>query len=130
MHDKMRHNRPYKLATNVNGHRADSSDHIQLSLPERRRFSRSAICSNLRLLVNDESYAAKLIDISPSGAQVRTTVVPRMGVNIIIEVERLGAIPARVVRRLSNSIAIEFELPENMREDFIRRVEELHTVAA
>lgn len=110
--------------------RSDSASHVRTGIPERRRFSRGVIASEIRLHLDDEYYTAELIDISAGGAQLRSLVVLRVGAKIIVEVERLGAMAARVVRRLSNSIAIEFELSETMREEFVRRLQGLQAVAA
>lgn len=126
MLDRIIQSRPVKSNTR----RSDPAGHVPVSIPERRRFSRGVIASEIRLHMDEEYYTAELIDISAGGAQLRSPVVPRVGAKITVEVERLGAVAARVVRRLSNSIAIEFELPETMCEEFVRRLEGLQAVAA
>jgi hypothetical protein len=98
---------------------------VRLSVSERRQFKRDAIAMRATLRINQESYSAELLDISVGGAQLRCSLVPRTGLLISIETEGLGVIPARVVRRLPRTIAVEFDIPETRRTEFKEKLDRL-----
>lgn len=110
------------------GRHVDPAGHIKLSASDRRRYSRGDINADVRLSLDPQTkefFAAKLIDISAGGARLRSFLVPRIGATIAVEIERLGVLKARVVRRFSHSIAVEFDIADNQREAFACRLLEL-----
>lgn len=110
--------------------RGDPTGHIRMSVTERRNHRRGAITSQAKLIIRNESYTAVIVDISAGGAQVRCTVVPRTGTEIAIEISGLGLLPARVIRRLPNSIAVEFYLTPSQRETFAATLDTMIIVHA
>lgn len=76
-----------------------------LDLPEDRRHERQVVENPYsKLIMPDErEYDCTVLDISLSGAAVRTKVRPAVGSMI-----HLGNIRARVVRHLEDGIALEF----------------------
>ncbi len=98
--------------------RGDPNGHVRLSAAERRNYRRSAVTMPALIRLTSEVYEANLIDISPGGAQLRCSVVPRIGADVGIELNGFDIIPARVVRRLPQSIAVEFDMPQHQRDKF------------
>ena len=76
-----------------------------LGMPEDRRHERLAPrdrYTTLRL-ANGREFAARLIDISMSGAAITVDYKPPIGSPVVV-----GSTPAQVVRVLDNGIAVEF----------------------
>ena len=109
------------------GRRIDPAAHVRLHAAERRRCRRGRIHLHVILKYENESFAAHLTDISEGGAQLRCSLVPRVGTRILLETKELGILMARVVRRLPRSLAVEFELPEGERMDLADRLDALLT---
>lgn len=76
-----------------------------LNLPEDRRHERQAVENPYsKIIMPDErEYDCTVLDISLSGAAVRTNVRPAVGSMV-----HLGNMRARVVRHLDDGIALEF----------------------
>ncbi|MEM9899345.1 MAG: PilZ domain-containing protein [Pseudomonadota bacterium] len=76
-----------------------------LDLPEDRRHERQLVenpYSKLRM-VDGREYPCSVLDISLSGAAVRTVVRPTIGTIVF-----MGEIRARVVRHIDEGVALEF----------------------
>ena len=112
------------------GRRIDPAAHVRLHAAERRRHRRGEIHLHAVLRYEKEAFAAHLTDISAGGAQLRCSLVPRVGAVIELETKEFGILMARVVRRLPRSLAVEFELPENEMTDFTGRVDSLFRLDA
>ena len=110
--------------------RSDPAGHVRMSATERRFYRRGRIATPATMKFHDESFTVELVDISAGGAQLRCSVVLRAGVEISIELHGLGALPARVVRRLPNSIAVAFDLSDSLREALAARLDALITATA
>ncbi len=76
-----------------------------LGLPEDRRHDRIAPSDRYTTLklANGREFAARLIDISLSGAAINVDCRPAIGSPVVV-----GSTPAQVVRLLDNGIAVEF----------------------
>jgi len=109
----------------VDTRRRDPAGHVRMSVAERRQYWRGAVTLSATLKINSESFSAELVDISAGGAQLRCSVVPRAGMLISIELEGFGAIPARVIRRLPRTIAVEFDLSETHRAEIAEKLDRL-----
>jgi len=109
----------------VDTRRRDPAGHVRMSAAERRQYRRGAVALSATLKINSESFSAELVDISAGGAQLRCSVVPGAGMLISIELEGVGAIPARVIRRLPRTIAVEFDLPETHRAEIAEKLDRL-----
>lgn len=107
------------------GRRIDPAAHVRLHAAERRRHRRGEIHLHAVLRYESEAFVAQLTDISAGGAQLRCSLVPRLGAMIEMETEEFGKLSARVVRRLPRSLAVEFELPEEERMEFTDRLDGL-----
>lgn len=81
------------------------SNQNDLGLPEDRRHDRTVPrdpTSNL-VLEDGRTYPCKIIDLSMSGAAVKSDVKPAIGA-----IASLGSMRGRVVRHFDNGIAVEF----------------------
>src|SRR5260370_14077256 len=76
-----------------------------LGLPEDRRHDRIAPSDRYTTLklANGREFAARLIDISLSGAAIHVDCRPAIGAPVVV-----GPTPAQVVRLLDNGIAVDF----------------------
>lgn len=107
------------------GRRIDPAAHVRLHAAERRRHRRGEIHLHAVLRYESEVFVAQLTDISAGGAQLRCSLVPRLGAMIEMETEEFGSLSARVVRRLPRSLAVEFEFQEVERMEFTDRLDGL-----
>ena len=81
-----------------------------LNLPEDRRHDRFTPKNPLTQIVlpDGRQYQCRIIDLSLSGASLRTDVKPEIGVSIDI-----GKMRARIVRHTEDGIAVEFANIQN-----------------
>lgn len=106
--------------------RSDPIGYVHLRGAERRVYRRGTISAPATLKIHGENFSVELVDISVGGAQIRCSVVPAAGADIIIEVHGVGTLPATVIRRsLSHIIAVEFNLDDELREKFSAKLETL-----
>ncbi len=105
--------------------REDPAGHVRMSVAERREFQRNRVVLQAKLKINGESFSAELLDISTGGAQLRCSVVPGAGAVIGVELDGFGVLPARVVRRLPKTVAVEFDLAKKQRDEFVERLNAL-----
>lgn len=81
-----------------------------LNLPEDRRHERFIPKNPITRIVlpDNRSYDCRIIDVSLSGAALKTEVRPAIGMEI-----SLGKMRARVVRHMEDGIAVEFASIQN-----------------
>lgn len=103
--------------------RGDPIGHVRMSVSERRKYRRDELSLSVTLTMNGESYSAEITEISAGGAQLRCSIVPKNGADILVGLAGYGDLPARVVRRLPSAIAIEFKLPPLQYAEFAERLE-------
>ncbi len=115
----------HSSSTGIGARRGDPTGHVRMSVAERREFRRDSVALRAALKINSESFSAEILDISAGGAQLRCSVVPRAGIEILLEMDGLGVLPARVIRRLPKTIAVEFTIPETQRADFAEKLDML-----
>lgn len=82
----------------------------ELNLPEDRRFDRFVPKNPLtRMILEDgREYACRIVDVSLSGAALKTDVRPAMGTPVT-----LGKMRARIVRHFDGGVAVEFAAIQN-----------------
>lgn len=103
----------FAMTINTSAHRRDKlasqltylANKELLDLPEDRRHERQAVENPYSRIVmpDGREYQCTVLDISMSGAAVRTTVRPAVG-----SIIHLGNMRARVVRHLDDGVALEF----------------------
>ena len=82
------------------------------SLPaDKREFHRSSLSSNATFVFSDESHSCSLNNISAGGAALASKVKPAPGSEIVLLIQGLEPLPARVTRVLVEGFAVEFEIP-------------------
>jgi len=81
-----------------------------LNLPEDRRHERFTPKNPFTQIVlpDGRSYKCRIVDVSLSGASLKTEVKPEIGISIA-----LGKMRARVVRHTEDGIAVEFANVQN-----------------
>ncbi|MCK9993206.1 MAG: hypothetical protein Dbin4_01726 [Alphaproteobacteria bacterium] len=114
-----------EAATLASSRRSDPTGHVRLSVAERREYRRNPVKADAMLTINNEVYSAELLDISTGGAQLRCAVVPRNGMDVCFGLKGFGEVPARVVRRLPKSVALEFDLTHLQRAEFAEKLDRL-----
>lgn len=82
----------------------------ELNLPEDRRFERFTPKNPITKIVLEDKreYSCRIVDVSLSGAALKTDVRPALGVPVT-----LGKMRARVVRHFEDGIAVEFAAVQN-----------------
>ncbi len=83
---------------------------------ERRRHVRCSANESCRVMVMGQEYEGAVIDLSMSGAafqmDVQVGVQPAIGTPVFLHIERVGRIPAKVVRPCVNGFAVEFRIDQ------------------
>ena len=83
------------------------------SLPADKRGShRSTLSSNATFVLVDESHPCSLINISASGAAIASKMKPEPESEIVLLIQGLEPLTARVTRVLVEGFAVEFEIPD------------------
>ena len=84
-----------------------------LDLPEDRRHERRQPKTPITQLITEDGteHICRVLDLSLSGAAVKTKVRPKIGKSI-----KVGKIRARVVRHLDDGLAIEFAAIQDSRD--------------
>ncbi|MGH0000140.1 PilZ domain-containing protein [Pseudovibrio ascidiaceicola] len=82
----------------------------ELNLPEDRRFDRFTPKNPITkiILPDGREYACRIVDVSLSGAALKTDVRPALGTPIT-----LGKMRARIVRHFEEGVAVEFATVQN-----------------
>lgn len=119
------HNAQGSIEVSELSRRGDPTGHIRLSVAERRVYRRGVISAQINLKIQNENYPGELVDISAGGAQLRCSVVLRIGAEIEVEINQDGVFPARVIRRHPKTIAVEFIFPESRREKLVEKLNQL-----
>lgn len=83
----------------------------ELKLPEDRRHDRIEVRNPISQVVlpDDRSYGCRIVDMSLSGAAVRSEVCPAIGTPVL-----LGKTRGRVIRHFEGGFAIEFSAVQNL----------------
>lgn len=103
----------------------DPASHVHMSAAERRHYRRGHMAMDVSVHIQNESFDAIVVDVSVGGAQVRSSFVPRIGVVISMTMQEFGCLNARVVRRLQNSFAVEFDPADPQFPKWAHTVEKL-----
>ncbi len=81
---------------------------------DRRRHLRCSVYELCRVVVEGQEYEGAVLELSMGGAafqmDVQIGVQPAIGTPVSIHIERVGRIPARVVRPLTDGFAVEFRI--------------------
>ncbi len=81
---------------------------------DRRRHVRYTVYEPCRVVVEGQEYEGAVVDLSVGGAaivmEVHSLVQPEVGTPVALFIERIGRIPARVVRPLTDGFAVEFRI--------------------
>ncbi len=87
-----------------------------LDTGEERRHIRWAVFELCRVVVEGQEYEGAVVDLSMGGAafkmDVHLPLQPAIGTPVSLHIERVGRIPARVVRPLVGGIAVEFRIDQ------------------
>ncbi|HEY2885001.1 MAG TPA: PilZ domain-containing protein [Rhizomicrobium sp.] len=101
---------------------------LEKARAERRRFRRVRVDLPGRLFVPTDSReaACKIIDMSPGGASVECEIMPALGTQIILYIERLGRFEGAVSRANDPGFGVRFSSTQHKRE---RTAEQLMLLA-
>ena len=87
-----------------------------LDTGEKRRHIRWTVFELCRVVVEGQEYEGAVVDLSMGGAafkmDVHLPLQPAIGTPVSLHIERVGRIPARVVRPLVGGIAVEFRIDQ------------------
>jgi hypothetical protein len=87
-----------------------------LDTGDRRRHIRCTVFELCRVKVEGQEYEGAVVDLSMGGAvfkmDVHLPLQPPVGTPVSLYIERVGRIPAKVVRPLVGGIAVEFRIDQ------------------
>ncbi len=93
---------------------ADDAAVERLDLLDRRRHVRCTVYEPCSVVVEGKKYGGAIVDMSVSGAAIRLDVhlevQPGADTPVALHIDRIGRIPARVVRPLIDGIAVEYRI--------------------
>ena len=82
------------------------------SLPaDKRGYTRSPLTSSATFVLGDESHPCSVTNISVGGAALTSKVKPEPESAVVLLIQGLEPLPARVTRVLVEGFAVEFEIP-------------------
>ncbi len=82
------------------------------SLPaDKRGYPRNPLTSSATFVLDDRSHHCSLNNISVGGAALTSKVKPEPETPIVLLIQGLEPLPARVTRSLVEGFAVEFEIP-------------------
>ncbi len=83
---------------------------------DRRRHVRRTVDEPCRVVVEGQEYEGAVVDLSIGGAafqmDVQIEVQPEVGTPVFLYIERVGRIPAKVVRPYIDGFAVEFQIDQ------------------
>ncbi len=98
---------------------------MELGSHDRRRHARCTVYEPCQVAVEGQKFSGAIVNMSVGGAaiqlDVHLEVQPGADTPITLRIDRIGRIPARVVRPLIDGIAVEYR---------INRHQEMHLVPA
>ncbi len=80
----------------------------QKSMPERRRFERATVLWSGHLVHGDQAIACLIVNISASGAMVRTDDAGICPASVTLRNPRIGDLAAEVRWRRNNEMGLKF----------------------
>ncbi|WP_025898524.1 PilZ domain-containing protein [Sneathiella glossodoripedis] len=95
------------------------------AVENRREHKRVIISAPAVVQTGDDQFKGKILNISAGGAGISMDVQLKDDTRLTVNIEDLGMIPARVVRKLQNGVAVKFEISEEKEERFIEQITEI-----
>ncbi len=93
---------------------------------ENRREHRRILVSNPATVTTDgEEIPGRILNISAGGAGIRMDVQLMDNTRITVNIENFGIVPAKVVRRLQDGVAVKFELSAEKEKRFIQQITDI-----
>ena len=87
-----------------------------LDADDRRGHLRCSVYELCRVVVEGQEYEGAVLELSMGGAafqmDVQIEVQPEVGTPVSLHIERVGRIPAKVVRPYVNGFAVEFRIDQ------------------
>jgi len=94
-----------------------------MSAANRREHKRIIVSSPTKVDVGDGEYSGRILNISAGGAGIQLDVQLKDQSQIKVNIQDLGMIPATVVRKMRDGVAVKFQLSEDREKQFIDMVE-------
>lgn len=88
----------------------------------RREHKRVFISKPATIADGDQEVAGRILNISAGGAGIRLDVQLLDHTKITVDIENIGAIPAKVVRQMQDGVGVKFELSEEKEQRFIQQI--------
>jgi hypothetical protein len=94
------------------------------SASERRRYDRATLTLSGRYMLADgQEFDCQVIDVSPVGVAIRGPLVGDPGERVVVYVQELGRIEGVVVRRSSDSFAMDLRVCSNKLHKLAARID-------
>ena len=91
----------------------------------RRQHKRILISSPTKVAAGADEYSGRILNISAGGAGIQLDVQLKDHSQIKVNIQDLGMIPATVVRKMQDGVAVKFQLSEEKEQKFIEMVENI-----
>ncbi len=85
---------------------------------DRRRHLRRSVYEPCRVVLEGQEYEGAVLELSMGGAvfqmDVQIEAQPEVGTPVSLYIERVGRIPAKVMRLYINGFAVEFRIDQHL----------------
>ncbi len=90
---------------------------------DRRRHVRYAVFERCGVTLYGRQFEGLIVDMSVGGAALRADVQmapqPSAGTPVMLDINRVGRVPAKVVRPLLNGVAVEFDIDRDTEDHLV-----------
>jgi cellulose synthase (UDP-forming) len=95
---------------------------VCVELPRFRREERFPASEPARFRIGDRVLTAGLADISISGARILAPMPDAIGTEVILTVQEVGDVPARIVGGSEHMFAVDFDAGDEARDALVRKL--------
>ncbi len=92
-------------------------------MDDRRRDERYGVFERCGVTLEGRQFEGLIVDRSLGGAALRADVQmatqPSVGTAVTLDINRVGRVPAKVVRPLFNGIAVEFDIDRDTKDRLV-----------
>jgi len=96
-----------------------------MSSANRRVHKRILVSSPTKVAAGSDEYNGRILNISAGGAGIQLDVQLKDHSQIKVNIQDLGMIPATVVRKMQDGVAVKFQLSEDKEQKFVEMVEKI-----
>lgn len=92
------------------------------AVDNRREHRRILVSKPTKIAEGNQEFNGSILNISAGGAGIRLDVQLRDSTQITVDIENVGAIPAKVVRQMQDGVGVKFQLSKEKEQRFIEQI--------